>query len=85
MEAEAGGSSPLIHPNLLAFLSYLLVTLATLVCLGKVRIYARMAELVDALDLGSSILDVRVQVPFLAPKRSNQIKRELSLKWESFF
>jgi hypothetical protein len=30
---------------------------------------ARMAELVDAPDLGSGVFDVRVQVPLLAPQR----------------
>src|SRR5690606_3757694 len=36
---------------------------------SRPRQYARMAELVDALDSGSSGLAVRVQVPLLAPKR----------------
>ena len=31
------------------------------------RIYAGMAELADALDLGSSVIDVGVQVLFPAP------------------
>ena len=31
--------------------------------------YAEVAELADALDLGSSVTDVGVQVPSSAPKR----------------
>lgn len=34
-----------------------------MVCMRK----ARVAEMVDALDLGSSVIDVGVQVPSLAP------------------
>ena len=37
---------------------------------SKPNKYARMAELADALDLGSSVPDVRVQVSLFAPKLS---------------
>src|SRR5690606_243588 len=41
--------------------------------------HARMAELVDALDLGSSGLAVRVQVPLLAPRAASPPQLAASL------
>ena len=37
------------------------------------RIYAGMAELADALDLGSSVPDVRVQVSLSAPRSKKNL------------
>ena len=37
--------------------------------IGNLRLYAAVAELADALDLGSSVNDVGVQVPLAAPKQ----------------
>ena len=56
MVLEIVGSIPTIHPIILRdFNSH--------------REYAGMAELADALDLGSSVNDVGVQVLFPAPSR----------------
>ena len=47
-------------------------------------IYAGMAELADALDLGSSVFDVGVQVLFPAPNYKDSISNDCSLKLSLF-
>ena len=46
-------------------------------------LFADVAELADALDLGSSVPDVRVQVPHLAPIKNKKYVRytRLWLNW----
>ena len=40
---------------------------------GKSNLYAGVAELADAPDLGSGVLDVQVQVLSPAPKNADQL------------
>ncbi len=47
-------------------------------------LFADVAELADALDLGSSVTDVGVQVPSSAPKFINRINALMSSVYAVF-
>ena len=72
---EVIGSSP-IFSTTLAFSSVgqssRLITGSSAVRLREGQPFARMAELADALDLGSSALCVRVQISLRAPYRDDE-------------